>query len=253
MRGAEFSENVNAKIRQFSFAVPQFCRLLAGASSRAHIITTPASSFLLSSSPSCLFEYSIKHHSDTLHVYNIRMSVTQGDARALQERLHELLTRLSDATITMKNWEESSADSPDVHIEATTSLITNIQEILKAIDRVETTVKNDEELFQTLQDCPIPLDLLDLMDCQGGLNPECFTRGLLKEALGQLAGLKRRKLALDMLGDAIERGLNKSKLDGDNQSGTAPTREETGVKRTREGEDKEEESSEPSVKRAKAS
>ena len=37
---------------------------------------------------------------------------------------------------------------------------------------------------------------------------DCFSRGLLKEALGQLAGLRRRKLALEMLGAAIQTGLN---------------------------------------------
>ena len=38
---------------------------------------------------------------------------------------------------------------------------------------------------------------------------DCFSRGLLREALGQLAGLKRRKLALEMLGSAVQSGLNK--------------------------------------------
>lgn len=37
---------------------------------------------------------------------------------------------------------------------------------------------------------------------------DCFSRGLLREALGQLAGLKRRKLALEMLGAAIKNGLD---------------------------------------------
>lgn len=37
---------------------------------------------------------------------------------------------------------------------------------------------------------------------------DCFSRGLLREALGQLAGLKRRKLALEMLGAAIQNGLD---------------------------------------------
>lgn len=37
---------------------------------------------------------------------------------------------------------------------------------------------------------------------------DCFSRGLLREALGQLAGLKRRKLALEMLGKAIQTGLD---------------------------------------------
>jgi len=38
---------------------------------------------------------------------------------------------------------------------------------------------------------------------------DCFSRGLVKEALGQLAGLKRRKLALQMLGAEIQAGLDK--------------------------------------------
>ena len=169
----------------------------------------------------------------------------QGDARALRERLHELLTRIADTTNTMKNWEESDGDDPHVHIEATTRLMSNIQEILNAIGRVENVVKTDQVLYQTLQECPIPLDLLDLMDCQGGLNPDCFSRGLLKEALVQLAGLKRRKLALDMLGDAIEKGMNKLNEQGDTPAAA-------GVKRSRDG-DKGEELSEPSTKRTKAS
>jgi hypothetical protein len=37
---------------------------------------------------------------------------------------------------------------------------------------------------------------------------DCFSRGLLREALGQLAGLKRRKLTLEMLGAAIQTGLD---------------------------------------------
>ena len=45
---------------------------------------------------------------------------------------------------------------------------------------------------------------------------DCFSRGLLKEALGQLAGLRRRKLALEMLGAAIQTGLNQR--DADNNS-----------------------------------
>ena len=37
---------------------------------------------------------------------------------------------------------------------------------------------------------------------------DCFSRGLLSDALEQLAGLKRRKLALEMLGSAVQKGLN---------------------------------------------
>lgn len=174
----------------------------------------------------------------------------QGDAKALQERLHELLTRLADTTITMKNWEESDGDDTQIHMEATTRLLSNIQEVLNAIARVESAVKTDKVLFKTLQECQIPLDLLDLMDCQGGLNPECFTRGLLKEALGQLAGLKRRKLALDMLGDAIEKGMSKQEDDTPSTTTTSDTKKRS---RYEDGGGNEEPSLEPSLKRAKAS
>ena len=47
---------------------------------------------------------------------------------------------------------------------------------------------------------------------------DCFSRGLLKEALGQLAGLRRRKLALEMLGAAIQTGLNQRDADNSNNN-----------------------------------
>ena len=47
---------------------------------------------------------------------------------------------------------------------------------------------------------------------------DCFSRGLLKEALGQLAGLRRRKLALEMLGAAIQTGLNQRDADNNNKN-----------------------------------
>ena len=47
---------------------------------------------------------------------------------------------------------------------------------------------------------------------------DCFSRGLLKEALGQLAGLRRRKLALEMLGAAIQTGLNQRDADNNNNN-----------------------------------
>jgi hypothetical protein len=46
-----------------------------------------------------------------------------------------------------------------------------------------------------------------------GYLKDCFSRGLLREALGQLAGLKRRKLALEMLGTAIQTGLDQRDTD----------------------------------------
>lgn len=45
------------------------------------------------------------------------------------------------------------------------------------------------------------------MHSQHNTVKDCFSRGLVKEALGQLQGLKRRKKALEMLGAAVQAGL----------------------------------------------
>ena len=121
-----------------------------------------------------------------------------------------------------------------VHMENTRRLIEKIHLILQALQKVERTVKdnkenpNDSPLYQTLKDTPIPLDLLDLMDHGGGLHPECLIRGLFHEALGQLAGLKRRKLALQMLGNAVQVGIAQKK-----KKRAAPSEEEPTAKRQR--------------------
>ena len=90
-------------------------------------------------------------------------------------------------------------------------LIASIRRIIAALQSVESTVQNDSELRLTLQKTLIPMDLLELLD--KGLNPDCFSRGLLKEAMGQLAGLKRRKMALEMLGSAVQKGLDQRLLE----------------------------------------
>lgn len=126
-------------------------------------------------------------------------------ARNLQDRLHELLTRLAGTIEHVKNWPESTDASR--HVESTTRLIASIREIIASLQRVEGCVKDDAELRTSLQNCLVPLDLLELLD--QGLNPDCFCRGLLAEAMGQLQGLKRRKRALEMLGAAVQKGLEK--------------------------------------------
>ena len=133
---------------------------------------------------------------------------TEG-AKVLQERLHQLLTRLSSTIELIKTWPSTDGDDASIHVETTTRLLSAILEVINALQRVETVVKQDTDLRKTLNECPIPLDLLDLLDYGNGLNPDCFSRGLLREALGQLAGLKRRKLALEMLGTAVQHGLKK--------------------------------------------
>ena len=92
--------------------------------------------------------------------------------------------------------------------------------------------------------CPIPLDLLDLLDIGQpfGINPQCYARGLMKEALRQMAGLERRKNALAMLGSAIEKGLNErsssSKDDTEEaQESESATKVVTVSKRKRDEED----------------
>ena len=133
--------------------------------------------------------------------------------QTLQERLHSLLTRLSGASELLKNWPQ--ADDVAVHNQTTTDLITIINKVVESIQRVEEKVnhcggdakESDIKLRNNLRETFVPLDLLDLMDFGDGLNPDCFARGLLKEAERQLAGLQRRKLCLHMLGKAISVGV----------------------------------------------
>jgi hypothetical protein len=128
----------------------------------------------------------------------------------LQDKLHDLLTRLSQTMELVKSWPEDKG-SPSVHVENATKLIAAIRHIVTALQKVESIVQENTALRRTLQSCAIPTDLLDLLDHGGGVHPDCFSRGLLQEALGQLAGLKRRKLALEMLGSAVQAGLTKKK------------------------------------------
>jgi hypothetical protein len=133
-------------------------------------------------------------------------TVTPGDL-TLQEALHVLLSRLAATMELIRNWPEASGDDASIHVETTSKLITSIREVIVQLQAVEGVVQSDANVRKSLNECLIPMDLLDLMD--SNLNPECFSRGLIREALGQLAGLKRRKLALELLGAAVQSGLNK--------------------------------------------
>jgi len=136
---------------------------------------------------------------------------TQEAAVALQDKLHILLSRLADAIELIKSWPEAKGEDASIHVESTNKLIGYIRNVTRSIQSVETVLQSNANLKKKLQECAIPMDLLDVLDHgQGGgaLNPDCFIRGLLKEALGQLAGLKRRKLALGLLGNAVQQGVN---------------------------------------------
>jgi hypothetical protein len=149
--------------------------------------------------------------------------------------LHVLLTRISATMEHVQNWpseqqqqqqqqkqahsqqggnssSKSSAAGTDtnIHVSSTTQLIQHLNHVVTALQRVEGTIQSDAGLRKSLHECPIPVDLLDLLD-SSKLHPDVFARGLLREALGQLAGLRRRKLALEMLGSAIQAGINKRK------------------------------------------
>jgi len=139
-------------------------------------------------------------------------ATTSGSA-TLQESLHALINNLYHTTELVKNWEDSENASD--HVLTTTKLIASLQEVLQSVKDVETKVlkgdgtEGDKKIIQELKDSPVPLDLLELMDYGGGINPDVFARGLLQTALRQLAGLKRRKLALGLLGAAVSDGMKR--------------------------------------------
>jgi hypothetical protein len=170
-------------------------------------------------------------------------------ARNLQDRLHELLSRLASTSDIVKNWPESESGDSSIHVERTTRLIASIRETIASIQKVEGVVQADAALKQSLEECLIPLDLLDLLDHGGGLNPECFSRGLLQEAMGQLAGLKRRKRALEMLGFAVQRGIEQR--DAEQSSAAAEEEVEeakSSLKRERKGNEGEDTKESPTKK-----
>lgn len=131
------------------------------------------------------------------------------NARHLQEQLHKLLSKLTDTTDFIKNWPEAKGGDGSMHVERTSQLISKIHVTIGMLQKVEGCIQEDDTLRETLQQCRIPLDLLDMLD-SSKVNPDCFARGLLREALGQLAGLKRRKLALELLGAAVAAGIAKT-------------------------------------------
>ena len=164
-------------------------------------------------------------------------------AKELQTKLHVLLTQLGQTSELIKTWPESNGDDASIHVETTTKLITSIQALLKDLQDVEGVIQTKAELRQTLAQCQVPINLLDLLDHGDGLNPDCFSRGLLREALGQLGGLKRRKLALEMLGKAVQSGFDAQQQQQEKGN--------VAEKRSRDTEEKEEPAAQPPAKKAK--
>ena len=92
-------------------------------------------------------------------------------AKTLQDRLHALLSRLSATIELLKTWPESDGDDASIHVETSSKLIAAVRDVIAALERVEGIVKADEALRKALTDCPIPIDLLELLDHANGLNP----------------------------------------------------------------------------------
>ena len=159
----------------------------------------------------------------------------------LLDRLRILLSRLQTTAEILQNWPETSSaqqgnDSAKVHAETSTELIASIRKIALGIRSIERHVNGTDggggggtgssstaaaaDAFRTSleENYPIPLDLLDLLDVGQptfGLNPQCYARGLIVEALRQLSVLERRKSAASMLAIFIEEELTKSDVDND--------------------------------------
>ncbi|KAL3801236.1 hypothetical protein HJC23_012636 [Cyclotella cryptica] len=195
----------------------------------------------------------------------------------LLERLRILLNRLQNAADILQKWPEATADSAKIHADTATELIASIRKIVLAVRTIERHVNGTgptqssssesatattttpsstlpkealESFRKSLDDkCPIPLDLLDLLDVGHpfGTNPQVYARGLMKEAMRQLAGLERRKRALGMLADAIEAGMDRDgrltteekKLREDGSEMGRAMDGEGGQKRKREGVEEE--------------
>ena len=100
-----------------------------------------------------------------------RYSPPPSGAKDLQERLHILLTSLAKTTDLIKTWPESDGDDASIHVETTTKLVTRVLEVIKAIQKVEGVLKADAVLKKSLQECKVPINLLDLLDHGNGLNP----------------------------------------------------------------------------------
>jgi len=140
---------------------------------------------------------------------------------SLLSRLHQLLGSLGETAELLKTWP-SSQDSK-VHYDTTTQLIQCLQNVVNSVKEVEVKVlppstpvtsssiggraNMGEAMSQAILESPVSLDLLDLMDYGGGLNPDIFAKQLILEAMRQLSVLRRRKEALEMLGAEIQKGM----------------------------------------------
>ena len=168
----------------------------------------------------------------------------------LLDRLRILLNRLQATQEILQNWPETRGAETE---QTTEKLIASIRKIVLGLRAVERHVNgtgpanqgasesiSPEALraFRTSLEtkCPIPLDLLDLLDVSPppfGLHPQVYARGLMKEAIKQLAGYERRKRALEMLGSALEKGMDEVEKGRGSAESSTPKEKGTGNATTR--------------------
>jgi hypothetical protein len=146
-----------------------------------------------------------------------KRTITSG-AKALQDQLHDLITRLTLTSDHVKNWNESTTDTNTnssnnnntnsnlTHAESTSRFINFVREVISSLQKVETILQTDTELRTVLQNIHVPYDLLELLD-HTNINPDLYLKGLVNEAMQQLVGLQRRKNALHLLSTTIESRL----------------------------------------------
>lgn len=116
------------------------------------------------------------HHSPTMSSSPTVPTPPLEGAKSLQERLNQLLSNLSSSIEIVKTWPSTDGDDASIHVKTTSKLIVAVWEILKALEKVEGTIKADAELRKALQNCPIPVNLLDLLDHGNGLNPGTYLK-----------------------------------------------------------------------------
>ena len=129
--------------------------------------------------------------------------------RVFNRRIRALATgttpRPSSATLyhtteLVKKWPES--DDTSTHVETTTKLIglapggcgdLSGQLRTRSWPKGGTADPGDKKLSDELRKVQVPLDLLELLDYGGGINPDTYARALLREADRQIKKLNRRE------------------------------------------------------------
>lgn len=97
-------------------------------------------------------------------------------AKKLQDRLHLLLNKLAQSMKIINEWPDEDSGGGGEHTETTSKLTNSVLEVVDALKEVEGTIKTDAVLRKSLQDCQVPVNLLDLLDHGNGLNPGTLFR-----------------------------------------------------------------------------